>query len=132
MDDFTQGYIDCAVRLFHDTDDEGNEISIESSDLFSEALLNTIQADCKAFQETYADLLALAYQNPRYNPSKAGHDFFLTRNRHGSGFWDSDLDELVNQGELAPKTVGTLLTDAAHAYGSFDLYMGDNGEVYGH
>lgn len=40
-----------------------------------------------------------------------GHDFWLTRNRHGCGFWDRGLDAL-----------GEYLTDAAHRYGSVDIY----------
>ena len=48
-----------------------------------------------------------------------GHDFWLTRNRHGAGFWDRGLGEL-----------GHRLTAAAHAYGSCDLYVGDDGKVY--
>ena len=48
------------------------------------------------------------------------HDFWLTRNKHGAGFWD---------GDWAPE-VGKRLTDAAHAYGSCDLYVGDDGMVH--
>lgn len=45
--------------------------------------------------------------------SRAGHDFWLTRNRHGAGFWDGDW----------PPAAGKRLTDAAHAYGEVDLYV---------
>jgi len=41
-----------------------------------------------------------------------GHDFWLTRNRHGAGFWDRGLGELGKQ-----------LTDLARSYGSVDLYV---------
>lgn len=48
-----------------------------------------------------------------------GHDFWLTRNRRGAGFWDRGLGEL-----------GDELTDAAKTFGSCDLYIGDDGKVH--
>jgi hypothetical protein len=49
-----------------------------------------------------------------------GHDFWLTRNGHGCGFWDGDWDE----------PDATTLTDASNAMGGVDLYVGDDGVVY--
>jgi hypothetical protein len=43
----------------------------------------------------------------------------LTRNGHGSGFWDRGLGK-----------VGEQLTAACGPYGSSDLYVGDDGKVY--
>jgi hypothetical protein len=51
----------------------------------------------------------------------AGHDFWLTRNRHGAGFWDGDW----------PESWGDRLTERSHAYGEVDLYVGDDGLIYG-
>lgn len=48
-----------------------------------------------------------------------GHDFWLTRNRHGAGFWDRGLGAL-----------GDELTKWAHSFGESDLYVGDDGKVY--
>lgn len=48
-----------------------------------------------------------------------GHDFWLTRNHHGAGFWDRGLG-----------AVGRRLTDACQPYGRVDLYVGDDGRVY--
>lgn len=44
-----------------------------------------------------------------------GHDFWLTRNHHGAGFWDRGLGDL-----------GKKLTEWAHSYGSLDVYLGDD------
>lgn len=52
------------------------------------------------------------------DPSVVGGDFWLTRNRHGAGFWDRGLGE-----------VGDHLTYWAHTYGSATLYVAD-GTVY--
>jgi hypothetical protein len=50
----------------------------------------------------------------------AGHDFWLTRNGHGAGFWDGDW----------PEPLATVLTDAAHAFGELSPYVGDDGLIY--
>jgi len=47
-----------------------------------------------------------------------GHDFWLTRNGHGAGFWDRELGEL-----------GDILTERCKPYGTCDLYVDDGGEV---
>lgn len=50
---------------------------------------------------------------------QVGHDFALTRNGHGAGFWDRGLGEL-----------GDRLTEACRPYGECHLYVGDDGKVY--
>lgn len=52
-------------------------------------------------------------------PEQIGHDFWLTRNGHGAGFWDRGLGEL-----------GEALSDLARSFGSSDLYIGDDGLAY--
>jgi hypothetical protein len=47
-----------------------------------------------------------------------GHDLFLTRNGHGTGFWDRGLGEL-----------GDRLSKAAKVYGSHDCYV-HKGRIY--
>jgi hypothetical protein len=49
-----------------------------------------------------------------------GHDFLLTRNGHGCGFWDGDW----------PEEAGERLTAAAEKCGEFNLYVGDDGLLY--
>ena len=48
-----------------------------------------------------------------------GHDFILTRNHHGAGFWDRGLGDL-----------GDALTKWAHTFGEAYLYVGDGGKLY--
>lgn len=48
------------------------------------------------------------------------HDFWLTRNRHGAGFWDGDY----------PETVGQLLTHLSHKFKEVYVYVGDDNKVY--
>lgn len=51
---------------------------------------------------------------------QCGHDFWLTRNGHGVGFWDRGYDVAL----------GDALTRAAHLAGGRDLYPGDDGMVW--
>ena len=48
-----------------------------------------------------------------------GVDFWLTRNRHGSGFWDRGLGE-----------AGDKLTELAHSFGEVYTYIGDDGKIH--
>lgn len=53
-----------------------------------------------------------------------GHDFALTRNGHGCGFWDREHEGL-------PKFIGDALTRVCQKkFNECDLYIGDDGKVY--
>lgn len=84
-----------------------------SEDDLADVARQKMSADCQAFSDANtADLTVVG-------ASAAGHDFWLTRNRHGAGFWDRGLGDL-----------GRRLTDAAQAFGECDLYVGDDGKLY--
>lgn len=50
----------------------------------------------------------------------AAHDFVLTRNHHGAGFWDGDWHE----------PWGDRLTTLAHSFGQLECLLGDDGVLY--
>jgi hypothetical protein len=50
---------------------------------------------------------------------RAGHDFWLTRNRHGAGFWDGDWSD----------DAGRRLTANAHPYGGCGVYYDSTTET---
>ena len=104
LDAFTRGYLECAEWCGLD---EADKDAFEDADnpCWSDAALASAKADCKAFQDEAGDAI-------EGHESRAGHDFWLTRNRHGAGFWDGDW----------PKDVGQRLTEAAHAYGECDVW----------
>ena len=56
---------------------------------------------------------------------RAGHDFWLTRNGHGAGFWDGDWSE-----DYMGTEVGELLTEASRPYGDVYVHKGDDGLTY--
>lgn len=49
-----------------------------------------------------------------------GHDIWLTRNRHGAGFWDRGYS----------KEIGDGLTAICHEMGEIDAVVGDDGRIY--
>ena len=71
-------------------------------------------------QENEADLDACGLTVERQ-----GHDFWLNRNGHGTGFWDEYFDDSP-ENEACDR-----LAKACHAWDSFDLYVGDDGRIYG-
>jgi hypothetical protein len=112
LDSMTAAYLECA--LWSSTNGEGSPLDDDYGvEDFTEESLARAKADCDQFYaDNAADLEGMSLE-------QAGHDFWLTRNGHGAGFWDRDLGD-----------VGVRLTDAAHAWGSCDvLETGDDGQV---
>ena len=98
-------YVECALWSSTDDNDKTLDDKYGESDVLKETM-REMRADCKAFGQANATDIGINWE-------RAGHDFWLTRNRHGAGFWDGDW----------PEPAGKRLTDAAHAFGSVDLYV---------
>lgn len=123
MDAFTKAYIECALWSSNDeSDDRGGRPLDENysvSDIAPSSLAR-MEADCLRFQAENLDDILL-FSHPIWTPDeKGGHDFWLTRNGHGAGFWDGDW----------PEEAGERLTKAAKAFGECDIYVGDDGLLY--
>lgn len=133
-DAFARGYLKCAVWLGAELPEGHPDADSSKNDDLSESDLapDTIRAmlkDCASFQEKAADLLAQAYARDGYGKpgeysaeEMAGHDFWLTRNGHGAGFWDRDA---LSEGDLGDK-----LSAIAKTFGESNLYQGDDGGIY--
>lgn len=118
MDSFLEGYVECA--LWSSTDDAGfpldDNYGVEDID---PATLTQMEVDCRDFQQAQAALLDEAQTiRMMYDNANAGHDFWLSRNGHGAGFFDRGLGD-----------VGDKLQAAARIYGSVNLSVA-NGKVY--
>lgn len=116
LDEFTLAYIECALWSSNDeSDDRGGDpldCNYSIDDIHPDSLVS-MAADCKAFQAAHWDDIA-------DDLDRAGHDFWLTRNGHGAGFWDGDW----------PEPAATRLTIASESYGTCDLFIGDDGRIY--
>jgi hypothetical protein len=113
-DGFCAAYLACALWASQDDDGEPMDALYDATDLSPEAV-QSMQDDCRAFIDgNMADLVAIGF-----DPARAGHDFWLTRNGHGAGFWDRGYGD-----------PGDRLTEACKPYGTSDLYIGDDGKIY--
>lgn len=79
----------------------------------AEECVEQSRRDLESFLEANADDVGTRTED-------AAHDFWLTRNRHGAGFWDGDWAD----------DVGKRLTAAAKAYGEVNLVIGDDGKIH--
>ena len=111
-DDFLRGYI----QAIYFTDTGKEEQPDHDAPMAPEARARCVE-DCEAFKESFAELLAQAYATG-YTAEQAGIDFWLTRNGHGSGFWDRGLGDL-----------GDELTRDAKPFGGVDVYATDSGDL---
>lgn len=120
LDNFTLAYIVCA--LWSSCDDNGEPLdSNYSIDDIEPESLELIIEECKEFQFSWANTLneyCELYQHSEYTGmSLAGHDYWLTRNGHGVGFWDRGIGE-----------VGDILTKACQ-YQERHLFVNDSGKL---
>jgi hypothetical protein len=117
-DTFLDSYVECA--LWSSNDDDGNPLdSLRYADAeLAEETRARMTKDCQAFELAANNLFAAAayYEGAE----QVAHDFWLTRNHHGAGFWDGDY----------PEPLGQQLTDLADSFGECDLYVGDDGKIY--
>lgn len=118
LDAFTRAYVECMLWAENDNSDDSGGDPLENNytiDDFAPKSLIQIKEDCYSFQENNKGLL----EQSGLSVERQGHDFWLTRVGHGSGFWDEGLGEL-----------GDKLTTAAKTYGHCDVYVGDDKKLY--
>lgn len=116
LGEMVDGYIVCALWSSWDGDEPLDDWA--TADDIAPATLEEMRDDCQAFlMSNHADIVAMMAAG--FSPAAIGHDFWLTRNGHGAGFWDRGLGDL-----------GERLSSDARVYGGVDLYTGDDGQVW--
>lgn len=110
-DTFTAAYVEAMFFTDGSQDDDAMK-DCDISDLSFELAAQIIK-DCAIFSTAHAADIDGDYK-------RAGHDFWLTRNGHGAGFWDGDWDEAI----------GERMTATSKAFGEVSLTKGDDGLVY--
>ncbi len=124
LKDFIVGYVNCLYWL----EDSGERKSDEklSTESFINCVLECTEFLNRAFEyiieetETNVDL-RLFNGIPEDRFKQAGHDFYLTRNGHGTGFWDKP--------EIYGETGAEVLTKICKNFGEVYLYVSDDGEI---
>lgn len=133
LTEMVSGYLSCAIWTATDEDGEslsqhvgngpkleargrGGEFVISGDEVASLLDLGTI---VEAVQECIGFCDGLDDDLSELDVGQAGHDFWLTRNGHGAGFWDRGLGD-----------VGERLSDAAKAWGSANIHVEHDGRWY--
>lgn len=123
LDDFTHHYLIAALwsSSTHDGTplDDIYDVDDIMPDVKAQAMLDCLdfQQANRALLKRYAACHVPHADAPNWQAS-AGHDFWLTRNGHGAGFWDRGMGAL-----------GDALTVAAKGYGGVDLVELGNGKI---
>ncbi len=151
-DEMLEAYIECAlwssVSFSGEEDDNGTPFDEIDAEL-SEECHNQFDEDCANFL-AYCEETGTTHDD--WDFSQLGHDFWLTRNGHGAGFWDRHSQTSCEAYEREQKIAiisrdfskrnalddtcpcayhqGQRLTKAAKTFGSCDLYLGDDGLIY--
>ena len=141
LDAFTRGYLDAALwsstaygspeEQAADPTHKGTfdrsfqDCGYDVDNLAPETLAQAVE-DCRAFQADHAADLGKAADLRSFNRAHGtidehlGHDFWLSRNGHGAGFFDRGSDPVWDR-----------LQEAARVWGTVDLYIGDDGKIHG-
>lgn len=114
---FLTGYITAA--LWSSVDDNGDPLDANyTGESIAPVTVEKMRADCQKFLTENEDLLSQVYKMAD-DYSSAGHDFWLTRNGHGAGFWDRGFGY-----------IGDALTDRSNEFKECPLYVGDDNLIY--
>jgi len=148
LDEFTTAYILAALWTFDDNAPPGDyETSGRFQILFPRMDQRTVlkmAEDCAKFQKENAELITKA----ELKDSRAGHCFWLSRNGHGSGFFDEysiaecdkftsvDQSRALRDDRTCPCKFHACerlqeIADDPERWGTFDIYYGNDGKIYG-
>ena len=121
LNEMFQGYATCALWSSTDetTEQGGNPLDDNFSiDDLSGDCQEIMMKDCQYFLEI-AGYQGISLAGLNFN--QIGHDLWLTRNGHGTGFWDGDYDD----------DLGEKLTKISKDMGECNLFVCDDMiEVY--
>ena len=112
-----------------EVEQDGSTVYLDGSDFEpTEELKKRIEHEWQDFENKALELGfdPEIHRTASYDPSQGtiwdhvAHDWILTRNRHGSGFWDT--------GRYVP-AMGKKLTDLAHTYSEINVFVDENGNL---
>lgn len=139
LDDAFSAYLETALWASTDEDvnlddhdiDDGTKAELfeEFKRFFNEAIALSIDPTDSDSDRLDLQCCIIYFDGSEYDGyERLGHDFWLTRNGHGAGFWDGDWDR--DEPDIGPMLLGDRLTTLAKNYGECDLYIGDDGKIY--
>lgn len=134
LDNLVRGYVDAALwadLMVGEGDDMelGSEAYTYDLGDLEIGLLDRITASCRTFFAIcgpdlyeYCALVRINPNDPDDPMAYAGHDLWLTRRGHGTGFWDRGLGELGERLTKAAKAMG-------EPFGGALPYVNEDGRI---
>lgn len=114
MDKYLEQYLITALWSSIDDNEEPFDLNYTVDDI-SEEFKEKSKNEWESFQKKAGSLL------DGLDMTNVAHDFWLTRNGHGSGFWDGDYE----------KNIGESLTKISKEFPEVYLYLGDDKQIHG-
>ena len=110
-----------------DNENPGDALSIHCD--MGEGTRGEAERDCAAFIAACGPLFTEAIGRDGYDLERFGHDFALTRNGHGDGFWDR---EELHADELGRKLSSLCGWNNGNRtdFPEQNIYIGDDGKAY--
>ena len=112
MNKTLEQYLISALWSSCDNNDDNLDENYTLEDIHKSAI-EQAEKDLDQFIDKAGDLIL------DMDETQLAHDFWLTRNHHGAGFWDRGLGEK-----------GDKLTELAESFGECDIYVGDDNKLY--
>lgn len=116
LEDVYKGYASAALWSTNDIDTD--EPLDQNYSLYD--ICHAAKVEMKRDIEKFVKENSQALKDSGLDDEQIGHDFWLTRNGHGAGFWDRGLEENISE----------QLTKSAGSFKTVDLYVGDDGIIH--
>lgn len=116
LTDYSTAYFETALWAETDSQCEPLDANYNFDDLAPETIERANQ-DITAFLN---EIEKQGLDTSDHDSGQIMHDFWLTRNGHGAGFWDGDYE----------KELGEKLTAICKKIGSIYIYVGDDNKIY--
>ena len=123
--DFLRGYLECAEWCGVAMDEDREALELAVAPKWSAAAIKQAREECDDFIVAAASAGiwdATADDKDETELAFAGHDFYLTRNGHGCGFWDDRRGYYGDGG-------GRALAELAKPYGEVGVQFDDESET---
>lgn len=110
--------------------DFGDEDQPPKGSTFAPESVYEAVAVCSLFLTKFSDVVQQAIEKHQFTYEQAGHDLWLTRNGHGSGFWDRGLDSQFEDEQGGVWILGEALTAASKTFGETNAFLHSDDLVY--